>query len=123
QSLISFSTDTTPTEIYTLSLHDALPIFKATQQNKYLPTKQTVGATPFAPDLPTLMNYCDLDPHYTDAYGDPVSRLTYDWTPNPYNGATYLVNQIKIILDQMGATNVTVGSTVAPYSAHNDWWG
>src|SRR5207247_4612542 len=23
----------------------------------------------------------------------------------------------------MGATNVTVGSTVAPYSAHNDWWG
>ncbi len=97
--------------------------FKATQQNKYLPTKQTVGATPFAPDLPTLMNYVDLDPHYTDAYGDPVSRLTYDWTPNTYNGAAYLVNQIKTILDQMGATNVTVGSTVAPYSAHNDWWG
>jgi hypothetical protein len=23
----------------------------------------------------------------------------------------------------MGATNVTVGSAVAPYSAHNDWWG
>jgi gluconate 2-dehydrogenase alpha chain len=97
--------------------------FKQTQQNKYLPTKQTVGATPFAPDLPTLMNYIDLDPHYTDAYGDPVSRLTYDWTPNTYNGATYLVNQIKTILTAMGATNVTVGSTVAPYSAHNDWWG
>jgi len=69
------------------------------------------------------MNYIDLDPHYTDAYGDPVSRLTYDWTPNTYNGATYLVNQIKAILTQMGATSVTVGATVAPYSAHNDWWG
>jgi len=96
--------------------------FKATQQNKYLPTKQSVGATPFAPDLPTFMNYIDLDPHYTDAYGDPVSRLTYDWTPNTYNGATYLVNQIKAILTQMGA-NPIVSNTVAPYSAHNDWWG
>src|SRR5579864_5306997 len=41
--------------------------FKATQQNKYLPTKTSVGSTPLAHDLPTFMNYIDLDPHYTDA--------------------------------------------------------
>jgi len=98
-------------------------IFKATQQNKYLPTTTSVGATPFGPDLPTLMNYVDLDPHYTDAYGDPVSRLTYDWTPNTYNGAIYLVNKVKAILQQMGAQNITVGSNVNPGAAHNDWWG
>lgn len=97
--------------------------FKATQKDKYLPTTQSVGATPFAPDLPTFRNYMDLDPHYTDAYGDPVSRITFDWTPNVYNGATYLVNQFKPILQKMGATNITIGSTVAPYTYHEDWWG
>jgi gluconate 2-dehydrogenase alpha chain len=97
--------------------------FKATQKDKYLLTKVSVGSTPFTPDLPTYMNYIDLDPHYTDAYGDPISRITHDWTPNVYNGATYLVNQIKPILTQMGASNITVGSAVAPYSYHTDWWG
>jgi gluconate 2-dehydrogenase alpha chain len=97
--------------------------FKATQKDKYLLTKVSVGTTPFTPDLPTYMNYIDLDPHYTDAYGDPISRITHDWTPNVYNGAAYLVNQCKPILTQMGATNISVGSAVAPYSYHTDWWG
>lgn len=97
--------------------------FKAKQKDKYLPTSTSVGATPFGPDLPTTTNYVDLDPHYTDVYGDPITRLTYDWTPNTYNGATYLVNKVKAILTQMGAQNVTVGNTVNPGASHNDWWG
>jgi gluconate 2-dehydrogenase alpha chain len=97
--------------------------FKAAQKDKYLPTKTTLGATPFAHDLPTTDNYVDIDPHYTDAYGDPVARLTYDWTPNTYNGATYLANKCAAIFTKMGATNVTVGSAVSAGAAHNDWWG
>jgi gluconate 2-dehydrogenase alpha chain len=97
--------------------------FKATQKDKYLPTKTSLGATPFAHDLPTTDNYVDIDPHYTDAYGDPVARLTYDWTPNTYNGATYLANKCAAIFTKMGATNVTVGATVNAGAAHNDWWG
>jgi len=97
--------------------------FKTTQKDKYLPTKTTLSSTPFAHDLPTTDNYVDLDPHYTDIYGDPLARLTYDWTPNAYNGATYLVTKVKDIFTRMGASNVTVGSTVAPGAAHNDWWG
>src|SRR2546425_12140692 len=62
--------------------------FKATQKDKYLQTKTVLSSTPFAPDLPTTDNYVDLDPHYTDIYGDPLARLTYDWTPNMYVGAT-----------------------------------
>ena len=97
--------------------------FKATQKDKYLPTKTTLSSTPFAPDLPTTDNYVDLDPHYTDLYGDPLARLTFDWTPNTYNGATYLVNKVKDIFTKMGASNVTVGSTVSAGAVHNDWWG
>jgi len=69
--------------------------FKATQKDKYLPTKTTLSSTPLAHDLPTTDNYIDLDPHYTDIYGDPLSRLTYDWTPNTYNGAVHLVKKVK----------------------------
>jgi len=98
--------------------------FKATQKDKYLPTKTTLSSTPFAHDLPTTDNYIDLDPHYTDIYGDPLARLTYDWTPNTYNGAIYLVNKVKDIFTKMGAQNVTIGSPVPPGgSTHNDWWG
>lgn len=99
--------------------------FKTTQvKDRYLQTKTNLGATPFAPDLPTTDNYVDLDPHYTDIYGDPLARLSYDWTPNMYVGATYLASKVKDIFTKMGATNVTVGSTVN-YGAnvHNDWWG
>src|SRR5256712_710688 len=49
--------------------------FKATQKDKYLQTKTVLSSTPFAPDLPTTDNYVDLDPHYTDIYGDPLARL------------------------------------------------
>jgi len=52
-----------------------------------------------------------------------LARLTYDWTPNTYNGATFLVKKVKDIFTQMGAQNVTIGSTVAPGAVHNDWWG
>ena len=95
--------------------------FKAKQKDKYLPTTTNVGATPFAPDIPTYDHYVDLDPHYTDIYGDPLSRLTYDWTANMYNGATYLATIVAQILTKMGASNVKVGAT--PAQVHNDWWG
>jgi gluconate 2-dehydrogenase alpha chain len=98
--------------------------FKTTQKDKYLQTKTVLSSTPFAPDLPTKDNYVDLDPHYTDVYGDPLARLTYDWTPNAYIGATWLAkNKVAPLFTQMGAQNVTVGNTVNPGAVHNDWWG
>jgi gluconate 2-dehydrogenase alpha chain len=33
-----------------------------------------------AEHLPYRQNYLDLDPTYTDKYGDPLMRLTLDWT-------------------------------------------
>ncbi len=94
---------------------------KTGQKDKYLPTTTTLGSTPLAHDLPTTDNYVDLDPHYTDVYGDPLARLTYDWTPNTYNGAAFLVNIVKGIFTKMGASNITVKPQ--SQSPHNDWWG
>src|SRR5947208_16236046 len=94
--------------------------FKTSQNDKYLQTKTVLSSTPFAPDLPTTDNYVDLDLHYTAIYGDPLARLTYDWTPNTYVGATYLANQVKDIFTSMGASNVTVSNTVSPRAVHND---
>jgi len=99
------------------------PSFKTTQKGKYLPTTTTLSSTPFAHDLPTTDNYVDLDPHYTDMYGDPLARLTYDWTPNAYVGAAYLVDKVAAIFTQMGAQNVKKTSVVSYPAAHNDWWG
>ena len=95
--------------------------YKAKQQNKYLPTTIGLGATPLAHDIPVQSNYVDLDPHYTDIYGDPITRLTYDWTTNTYNGASYLINKCKAIFAQMGATNISTNTFAGP--VHNDWWG
>jgi gluconate 2-dehydrogenase alpha chain len=97
--------------------------FKQTLKNKYLVTKQSVGATPFAPTIPSLDHYYDLDPHYVDYVGDPLCRGTFDWGNNEFNGASYLVNQFQPILQKMGAQNITKSSNVAPGAAHVDWWG
>jgi gluconate 2-dehydrogenase alpha chain len=95
--------------------------FKAKQKDVYLPTTTTVGTTPYGLDIPTFDHFVDLDPHYTDIYGDPISRLTYNWTNNMYNCAKYLAPIVGQILTKMGASNVKVGTT--PPQVNNDWWG
>src|SRR5260370_33283466 len=51
--------------------------FKATQKDKYLPSKLSLGPTPFAHDLPTTDSNVAIDPPHTAAYSYPVARLTY----------------------------------------------
>ena len=106
--------------------------FKKTLQNRYITggTAARAGFGGMAPDLPNTLNMWDLDPHYTDLWGDPLPRITHEWTPNPYQAATYFASNagnvgFLAILNKMGAQNISKGGTtiVAPYSAHNDWWG
>ena len=107
--------------------------YKATQKNKYQTggTAASVGFGGVAPDLPNTTSYWDLDPHYVDAWGDPCARITHDWTPNGYNGATYFATKgtaantaLVALLTKMGATGISNGGTVVPpFSAHTDWWG
>src|SRR5687767_15666960 len=63
-SLFFFFNDTATTEIYTLSLHDALPIFTATVA---APPRKVVRPPPAPPPPPAKPN-CN-PPYVTDAQG------------------------------------------------------
>jgi gluconate 2-dehydrogenase alpha chain len=106
--------------------------YKQTLKARYITggTAARVGLGGMAPDLPNTLNMWDLDPHYSDLWGDPLPRITHEWTPNPYQAATYFASSpgntaFLAILNKLGAQNISKGgsTTVAPYSAHNDWWG
>ena len=71
-----------------------------------------------APDLPNTLNMWDLDPHYTDLWGDPLPRITHEWTPNPYQAATYFASNagnvaFLAILNKLGAQNISKGGATA----------
>jgi len=106
--------------------------YKATLQGRYNKGggPGSVGFGGMPPDLVNSLNMWDLDPHYSDIWGDPLPRITHEWTPNPYQGATYFASSpgntaFLNILGSLKAQNISKGGTtiVAPYSAHNDWWG
>jgi len=106
--------------------------YKQTLQNRYVTggTNSTVSFGGNGLDLANTLNMWDLDPHYTDIWDDPLPRITHEWTPNPYNMATYFSTSpgntaYLTILNALKATNISTGGTtvVGPYSDHNDWWG
>ncbi|MDA4135785.1 MAG: hypothetical protein OK449_02140 [Thaumarchaeota archaeon] len=106
--------------------------YKATLQNRFATGGQaaTVSFGGVGLDLANTLNMWDLDPHYTDLWGDPLPRITHEWTPNPYNMATYFASSpgntaYLNILNALKATNISKGGTtiMGPYSNHNDWWG
>jgi len=45
--------------------------------------------------------YLSLDPTYTDAYGLPLLRMTFDWHENEYRMAAYSVAKVQEIVRQM----------------------
>jgi gluconate 2-dehydrogenase alpha chain len=69
--------------------------------------RQTFGHTQWltmnGQDPPVASNMVDLDPTVTDAYGFPVSRITYSHHPNDYAVAAYAVPKLLEILTEMGA--------------------
>jgi gluconate 2-dehydrogenase alpha chain len=104
--------------------------FKATQKGKYAHTTTAVSLGGTGPDLPTTTHMWDLDPTYTDVWGDPLPRTTHDWTPNPYNVATWFSqggeSAMVAILTKMGAASANINTKITPVpalAAHTDWWG
>lgn len=60
-------------------------------------------------------NFCDLDPHFKDAWGLPLLRLTFDWRENERNMYRFLANRAEEIINAMGADRTSVTSELAPY--------
>lgn len=96
--------------------------WKAGVKDVKLPTKLTVGLGGAGPEIPNTDWFIDLDPHYTDFFGDPVPRVTLDWGANRYRVPTALAPRAEEVLTKMGATNVTT-TKVPELSQNVDWWG
>ncbi|CAM4155870.1 GMC family oxidoreductase [Jeotgalicoccus halotolerans] len=58
--------------------------------------------------LPQKENYMDLDPNYTDVFGDPLLRVTYKFSDIDRNIVKYAHQQSKEILEKMGADYINV---------------
>src|SRR5699024_8596541 len=75
--------------------------------------------------MPHAENYLDLDPKYKDIYGNPLLRMTYNFTDQDRNMSYFLSEQTGNILKEMGADEVTPPSElqdydIVPYqSTHN----
>lgn len=70
-------------------------------------------------------NYLDLDPLYTDAFGRPLLRMTFDYTDNEHRMSDYLTDRAAEIGRAMGGREVKVNKrtgswSVVPYqTTHN----
>ncbi len=68
--------------------------------------------------LPYSDQFCDLDPVYTDHYGLPLLRLTFDWHPNDYAMYRFIAGKCADIARAMGASQVITRSELQPYNLH-----
>jgi gluconate 2-dehydrogenase alpha chain len=62
-------------------------------------------------------NFMDLDPTYTDKFGDPLLRFTLDWTPHEQQQRTFGAGIVAEIARAMGAVAHEGPPSKAKYSA------
>lgn len=70
--------------------------------------------------------HLDLDPHYADIFGDPLLRITFDWTEDERLRSRFLAARAEELLRAMGAEQVALdlpaerGYDIAAYQCtHN----
>jgi gluconate 2-dehydrogenase alpha chain len=65
---------------------------------------------------PHRRNYLDLDPTYTDAYGQPLIRMNFDWRDNELKMSKYIAAKQAEIAKVFGADIVSTATTLqAPF--------
>ena len=62
--------------------------------------------------------FLDLDPTYTDAWGQPLLRVTFDFHDNEKNLYKFLAQRAKEIGQQMGPTGMTVTEEIGDYKIY-----
>ncbi|WP_227376633.1 GMC family oxidoreductase [Haladaptatus halobius] len=70
--------------------------------------------------LPHRTNYLDLDPTYTDEWGDPLLRMTFDWTEQDRKLAAFEGQRCAEIIEAMNPTKMGVGTEVIGENGHYD---
>lgn len=67
--------------------------------------------------IPTIDNYCEIDPNVVDRYGIPVLRFHVKWSDHEIKQAKHMKETFKEIMEAMGAV-ITWGDTDGP---ENNW--
>jgi gluconate 2-dehydrogenase alpha chain len=57
----------------------------------------------------------DLDPTYRDRYGNPLLRITFDWTPNERKMVAFMATKFRAILQAAGARDISVTTNLEPH--------
>jgi gluconate 2-dehydrogenase alpha chain len=68
--------------------------------------------------LPYEDQFVDLDPVYTDRFGLPLLRLTFDWHDNDRKLYRFVAQKCQDIAKAMGATKVALKAELDPYDVH-----
>ncbi|MFG6533847.1 GMC family oxidoreductase [Sulfitobacter sp. 1A16787] len=68
----------------------------------------------------TPENYLDLDPTWTDAYGRPLLRMTFDFPENDRKMSDYVMQQAMEVAREMDNVTSVSGSNNAAIDSHYD---
>ncbi|AXF57628.1 GMC family oxidoreductase [Salicibibacter kimchii] len=66
--------------------------------------------------MPYVNNYLDLDPTYTDSLGDPLLRMTYNFTEQDRNLAAHQTERMREIMQEMGASDIVANPDIGDYN-------
>lgn len=69
--------------------------------------------------LPYDDQFLDLDPVYTDKFGLPLLRLTFDWHDNDKKMWKFVVGKMKEIMQKMGPSQIHAEEELKPYNIHS----
>jgi gluconate 2-dehydrogenase alpha chain len=75
--------------------------------------------------LPYVDQFLDLDPTYTDSFGLPLLRVTFDFHENDYKLYSYVAARCEEIMNAMSPTKMSTNAELKPYkiwsyqSTHN----
>jgi gluconate 2-dehydrogenase alpha chain len=77
-------------------------------------------------NMPNRYCYCDLDPTYRNVFGQPLMRITYNFTDNDYKTRDFMTQKALEIGQSLNPTRVTPADqrrddfSLIPYqSTHN----
>jgi gluconate 2-dehydrogenase alpha chain len=63
-------------------------------------------------------NFLDLDPNYTDAYGQPLLRMTFNFHDNEYKVSNYLTDRMAQIARAINPDSIKVERPAHPYDIY-----
>ncbi len=72
----------------------------------------SIGVSCQGASLPFRENYLDLDPNYTDEWGDPLLRITYNWKEQDRELADYTGRKCGEIVEAMDPDTYSVSRSV-----------